>query len=77
MTQCDRLINYMNEFGWVDPMTSWAELGIYRLASRICDIKKMGYKIEKGKKDVINRFGETVTVSKYRIVESVGNEVLR
>lgn len=68
MTQCDRLIEYMTNNGWVDPMTSWSELGIYRLASRICDIKKMGYKIEKGKKDVINKYGETVTVARYRLV---------
>ncbi len=67
MTQCDRLIEYMTNNGWVDAMTSWNELGIYRLASRICDLKKMGYKIEKGKKDVINKYGETVTVAKYRL----------
>lgn len=68
MSQKQRILEHLKTHGSIDPLTSWAELGIYRLASRINDIRKDGYNIQTDKKSVKNRFGEKVTVANYKIV---------
>lgn len=57
-----RLIN-----GPIDPITAWKELGIYRLAARINELKNRGYSIESKRKKVKNNFGETFSVAEYRL----------
>lgn len=64
-TQCERIIDYINDFGSITSMEAMQDLGCMRLASRICDLKRRGYKIvsktEKGK----NRYGEPTNYKRY------------
>ena len=45
------------------------DLGIYRLASRICDLKDEGYPIEREYVSVHNRFGEKTSIVRYKVKE--------
>lgn len=59
----------MKEFGSITQLEAMQEYGIYRLASRISDLKKEGISIsrtiEKGK----NRYGEPTHFAKYILEE--------
>lgn len=64
-TQNTRLLTYLKEHGSIDPLRAWEILGIYRLASRINELRNMGEKIETTPIKVHNRFGEDIRVALY------------
>ncbi len=67
MTQCERLKKWLLEHGEIDPLTAWAELGIYRLGARVYDLRRRGLNIVSLRKKVLNRFGEACEVALYRL----------
>ena len=40
ITQCEMIEDYLDEWGSITPIEAMRDLGIYRLASRISDMKK-------------------------------------
>ena len=68
-TQCERILDYMNQFGSISPHEAIFDLGVERLASRIYDLKRKGYKIISENITSKNRFGETTHYSVYRLAE--------
>lgn len=68
-TQCSRLIAYMQDFGEITQMDAIKELGIMRLASRISELKRSGYAINKRMVKGKNRYGEPVSWAAYSLVE--------
>lgn len=64
-TQCERIIDYINDFGNITSMEAMQDLGCMRLASRICDLKRRGYKIVSKTEIGKNRYGEPITYSRY------------
>lgn len=69
MTQCERVLKYMEEFGTINPMQAMSDLGIMRLGARIWDLKKAGYKISRQMVAGRNRYGEPVNFAEYRLEE--------
>lgn len=67
MNQNERLLDYLKANGAIDPMTAWERLGIYRLASRVHELRISGCKISKTPKKVRNRFGEKCSVLLYAL----------
>lgn len=67
MTQCERIIQYMNDFGSITALEAMQDLGIMRLASRICDLKRQGYRIKKEDIQTKNRYGETIHIARYSL----------
>lgn len=69
MTQHQRVIQYIKQFGSITPMQAFADLGITKLATRISEMRKSGmeFKIEmiQGK----NRFEEPVRYARYSFPE--------
>lgn len=65
MTQVDKIINHIETFGSITPLDALREYGCMRLASRMCDIKKAGYKVNKTMETANNRFGEPVRFARY------------
>lgn len=65
-TQCERLLNRMKH-GPVNPMMALSELGIYRLAARVKDLRDAGHAISSESIKVNNRFGESCRVAQYRM----------
>jgi hypothetical protein len=48
-------------------MVALHELGVYRLASRINDLRKAGHKIKTKKVEVVNRWGESTYIAEYSL----------
>lgn len=67
ITQNDKIIMYLQQFGSINPLQALGDLGIMRLASRISDLKNMGYGIEKRMVTGKNRYGESVSYAEYRL----------
>ena len=67
MTQCDRILRHMRDYGAIDPMTSIKEYGCMRLASRIADLKDQGHDIVSERTNGKNRYGEQTSYCVYRL----------
>ena len=67
MTQAEKVLRHMYEFGSITALEAMNEYGIFRLASRISDLKKNGYPIKSEAVAVKNRFDETCYVSRYSL----------
>lgn len=65
-TQAQRVIDYIREFGSITQYEAFKDLGVMRLASRISDLKRNGYKIQSETEAVNNRFGEKCYIKRYR-----------
>lgn len=65
MTQCERVLEYMQEFGSITPVEAMADLGCMRLAARIADLRSAGYAIGKRMKAGKNRYGNPVSYAEY------------
>ena len=68
-SQCERILNYMREFGSITQLEAIADLGVMRLASRITEMRANGVPIEKKMVKSFNRLGEPVSYARYRLVE--------
>ena len=69
VTQCQRILDYMTEFGSISTLEAFNDLGVARLASRIHDLKDQGYNIVSQTKSSRNRFGEKTYFKVYRLAE--------
>ena len=68
-TQCQRILDYMDQFGSISTLEAFRDLGVARLASRIHDLKDMGYNIKSETKSAKNRFGELTHFKVYSLAE--------
>lgn len=69
MTQCERILRHLEDFGSITSLEAIRDYGIYRLASRITDLKKRGYNIVGETKTGNNRYGEPTHWKVYRFAE--------
>ena len=76
VTQCQRILDYMHQFGSISTLEAFKDLGVARLASRIHDLKCMGYNIESETKSAANRFGEKTYFKVYRLAEKENKHVI-
>lgn len=66
-TQNERILKYIEKFGSITQFEALQDLGILRLASRICDLRRLGYPITSEMVTVKNRFEEDCHVKRYRM----------
>ena len=64
MTQCEIVLNYIEEHGSITARQAY-QLGIMRLASRISDLKRAGFDIKSDTVKVKCRDGSVSYVSRY------------
>ena len=68
MTQNERVMRHLIDYGSITSLEAVNEYGILRLAARISDLKGLGAdigdKFESGK----NRYGETVSYKRYYLM---------
>lgn len=69
VTQCQRILDYMTQFGSISTLEAFNDLGVARLASRIHDLKDQGYNIVSQTKSSRNRYGEKTYFKVYRLAE--------
>lgn len=74
-TQCLQVIDYLKQHGSMTQADA-DKLGIKRLASRICDLRKEHYSIEARLVKVTNRDGSTSHVARYSIRKEQKEEVI-
>ena len=65
ITQCEMIEEYINEYGSISALEAMRDLGIMRLASRICQLKKQGHKIKSKMVSVATRNGGKTYVASY------------
>ena len=70
MTQHDLVLNYLKEHIILTPMKAFEELGITKLATRISELKRMGYNFKDSWCEGYNRFGERVRYKSYMLDRS-------
>jgi len=63
--QCFRIQMYLENNEYITPLEAWSKLSIYRLASRISDMKKRGVPIDSEFIECENKYGEKCRVKKY------------
>ena len=67
LSQCQKIIAYMEQHGSITPNDADREFSCKRLASRITDLKKKGYvismQLEKGK----DKHGKPCRYARYRL----------
>ena len=69
MTQNERVMQYLREFGTITPLDALRDLGCMRLGARCHELRKQGVRITSEMIPVQNRWGETVRVAQYRLNE--------
>ncbi len=65
MTQNERILRHLNEQGSITQLEAIKEYGIMRLASRISDLKRDGYRFRVKHETSKNRFGEPTSYARY------------
>ena len=65
--QTDRVLAYMEKHGGITQLEALTEISVMRLASRISDLRKLGYPIESEMVTVCNRYGEKCRVKRYSL----------
>ena len=67
MTQIDRIMRHLEDYGSITSLEAVSEYGIMRLASRIHDLKMKGVPVIKEMESNKNRYGEPVSYARYRL----------
>jgi hypothetical protein len=70
-TQAERVLAYIEKFGSITQYEALQDLGVMRLASRISDLRKLGYPIQGESVAVKNRFEETCSVKRYSLAVDI------
>lgn len=74
MTQTERILDYLTKYKSITQLEAVRDLGCYRLSARIADLKKEGYTFETDTVTAKNRFGDSCTFSRYKLVEAIADE---
>ena len=75
ITQKDRIINYIRQFGSISSFEAYANLGITQLGARIDKLKKEGFKFRTEWESNTNRFGEKTEYKRYYLVDIIAENM--
>lgn len=67
VTQAQRVLQYMEDFGSITQLEALNDLGCMRLASRISDLKRLGHPIQSETITVKNRYNEDCYIKRYSL----------
>lgn len=70
MTQCEKILRHMEDYGSITQAEAVSFYGCYRLGARIADLKKLGVKIRSERVTVKNRYNEPVSFSRYSLEDN-------
>lgn len=69
VTQRQRVLDYIRQFGSITAMEAFKDLGVSQLSARLCELQNEGYSFNKEQESATNRFGETVYYIRYSLSE--------
>lgn len=72
MSQIDRVLQHLQDYDSITSVEAMQEYGIYRLASRISDLKKAGIGIQTEFVHTTNRYGEKTKYARYSLKKEAG-----
>ena len=72
MTQHEAILKYIDDYGSITPMQAFSDLGVTKLATRVSEMKKKGYRFETTEIEATTRYGKKVRYCKYR--KAVAND---
>ena len=65
MTQHERILQYINDFGSISPYEAFKDLGITKLATRISEMRRDGLEFGQRMEYCKNRYGEKTHYMRY------------
>ena len=71
LSQCERIVRYIEENGSITQLDALREFGCMRLASRISDLKKQGVPVRRTMETSKNRYGEPISYARYSLAEKI------
>lgn len=71
MTQNDRILRHLEDYGSITQMDAIRDYGIMRLASRVNDLRREGHPIVTEVVEGRNRYGEKTRWARYRMGKCV------
>ena len=66
MTQAEQIAKYIEDYGSITPAEAFKDLGVTKLATRISEMIRDGYRVEKELVTGKNRWGHRVSYMKYK-----------
>ena len=69
MTQCEKIVEYMHQYGSITQLEAYVEIGCVRLPSRIYDLKRKGYAINREIVRVEKRNGGFAPIARYSLTD--------
>ena len=63
--QCERVLKHLQCHGSLTALTALNNLGIYRLAARVYDLRRQGHDVKKRTVNATNQFDEPVSFAEY------------
>mgnify|MGYP000092056838 FL=1 len=75
ITQRDRVINYIREFGSISSWEAYKDLGVTQLATRIKELKEQGYEFKTEWESSTNRFGEKTDYKRYYLADMIAENM--
>ena len=69
ITQRQRIVKYIRDFGSITSFEAYADLGITQLATRIKELKDEGYKFKTEWINSKNKYGEPISFKRYFLVD--------
>ena len=64
-SQNERILDYMRTYGGITQMEALKKISVMRLASRISDLRRRGYRINDRFQTVTNKYGEKCNCKVY------------
>lgn len=69
MTQRERVLNYVREYGSITSLEAFRDIGCTRLSAVIFDLKAEGHQFEKEWETKKNRWGDNVSFARYKLIQ--------
>lgn len=71
ITQRERIIKYIRDYGSITSFEAYKDLGITQLATRIKELKDEGYNFRTEWEHTKNRYGEPINYKRYYLLDEV------
>lgn len=75
VSQKDRIINYIRQFGSITSWEAYQDLGVMQLGARIDQLQKEGYVFRTEWESKKNRYGENVSFKRYYLADMVAKNM--
>lgn len=69
MTQNERILRHMRDYGGITSREAFMEYGCTRLSARIKDLREAGHSIHATRETSLNRYGEHVSFARYTLAK--------